>query len=176
MRRLLTSVLLFICVSGLLGASGCGGGASPTTGEEAPVAEEPPAAEPAVSHEILGSTIRMVDPKGRWTFRAEADRIEAESIHGPYALEPARAVYEEEGKAPVHMAANHGWVDEDSRRVVFEGDVVIAMEGGWRLEAPRLEYDLDSGEVVAAAGTKQTSTDGPHSAPRPPRTDEDAKP
>ncbi len=154
MRRLLASALLCISVSSLLGLSGCGGRPSPTTGEEAPAAEEPPAAEPAVSHEILGSTITIVDPKGRWTFRAEADRIEAESIHGPYALEPARAVYEEEGKAPVRMTANHARVDENSRRAVFEGDVVVAMEGGLRLEAPRVECNLDTGEVVATGRTK----------------------
>jgi hypothetical protein len=176
MRRLLTSVLLSICVSGLLGLYGCGGPPSPVPPEEAPTAEEPPEADPAVSHEILGSTITIVDPQGRWTFRAEADRIEAESMHGPYELKPARAVYEVEGKAPVRMTANHAWVDEDSRWAVFEGDVVVAMEGGWRLETPRLEYDLDSGEVVAADGTKQTATDRPHSAPKSPRTDEGTKP
>ncbi len=176
MRRLLTSLLACICVSGLLGPSGCGGGPSPTADQEQPAEEERAAAEPAVAHEILGSTITIVDPEGRWTFRAESDRIEAESMRGPYELGPARAVYEQEGRAPVRMTANRAWVDEESRRAVFEGDVVVAVEGGWRLETPRLEYNLDSGEVVAAAGTKQISTEDPHSAPKSPPTDEDTKP
>jgi hypothetical protein len=159
MRRSLTTVLLLLGVSGLLGLAGCGGGPSPAVPEqpqpaEEPADEEPREAEPVASHEILGSTIRMADPKGRWTFRAEADRIEAESIHGPYTLEPARAVYEEVGKAPVQMTADRARVDEESLRAVFEGDVVVASEGGWRMEAPRVEWDLDTGEVVATGQTK----------------------
>jgi LPS export ABC transporter protein LptC len=162
MRLSLATAVLLLGVSSLLGLAGCGGPPSRDVPEQQPAVEKEPDTEPVASHEILGSTIRIVDPEGRWVFRAEADRIEAESIDGPYALESARAVYEETGKAPVHMTGDHAWMDEDSGRVIFEGDVVIAMEGGWRLEAPRLEYDLDSGEVVAVGGTKETSVDRSH--------------
>ena len=159
MRRSLTTMLVLVGVSGLLGLAGCGGGPSSGVPEQAqpaaePADEEPQEAEPAASHEILGSTIRIADPEGRWTFRAEADRMEAESLHGPYTLEPARAVYEEVGKAPIHMTADRARVDEELLRAVFEGHVVVASEGGWQMEAPRVEYDLDTGEVVAAGRTK----------------------
>jgi lipopolysaccharide assembly outer membrane protein LptD (OstA) len=154
MRLSLAAVVLLLGLSSLLGLAGCGGPPSRDVPEQQPAVEKEPDTEPAASHEILGSTIRIVDPEGRWVFRAEADRIEAESIDGPYALESARAVYEEAGKAPVSMTANQARVDLASRRAVFEGEVTIASED-WRVEGvDRAEYDLDTGQVVATGRTK----------------------
>ena len=74
-------------------------------------------------------------------------------MHGPYTLAPARARYEEVGRRPALMSAERALIDQESRRVVFEGEVRIS-SGGWTLEADRVEYDLDSGEVVATGRTK----------------------
>jgi len=140
----------------LVVCGGCGGPPPP-----APVAESAPAPEekPDTSLQIEESKVKMVDPGGRWTFQAESERIEARSMHGPYTLTPARARYEEVGRPPALMTADKAQIDQESRRVVFEGDVRIS-SGAWTLEADRVEYDLDSGEVVATGRTKWTFSEG----------------
>jgi len=134
--------------------------------ERAPAAEEP-----AASQEIEKSKVKVVDPGGRWTFQAESERVEARSVHGPYTLTPARARYEEVGRPPALMSAERARIDQESRRVVFEGEVRIS-SGGWTLEADRAEYDLDSGEVVATGRTKWTFAEGPGGAAESLSTDE----
>ena len=132
-----------------------GEASAPPTGEaSAPPTGEASAPEgPAPSLEIEESKVTVVDPGGRWTFEAEAERMEAGSMHGPYTLTPARARYEEVGRPPALMTADKAQIDQESRRVVFEGDVRIS-SGAWTLEADRVEYDLDSGEVVAPGRPK----------------------
>jgi len=132
-----------------------GEASAPPTGEaSAPPTGEASAPEgPAPSLEIEESKVTVVDPGGRWTFQAESERIEARSMHGPYTLTPARARYEEVGRPPALMTADKAQIDQESRRVVFEGDVRIS-SGAWTLEADRVEYDLDSGEVVAPGRPK----------------------
>jgi len=132
-----------------------GEASAPPTGEaSAPPTGEASAPEgPAPSLEIEESKVTVVDPGGRWTFEAEAERMEAGSMHGPYTLTPARARYEEVGRPPALITADKAQIDQESRRVVFEGDVRIS-SGAWTLEADRVEYDLDSGEVVAPGRPK----------------------
>jgi len=160
--------LLMGMVAALVVCVGCGRPPAPS----APSAEKPPAAEtPAPSLEIEESKVKMVDPGGRWTFQAEAERMEAGSVHGPYTLTPARARYEEVGRPPALMSAERAQIDQESRRVVFEGEVRIS-SGGWTLEADRVEYDLDSGEVVATGRTKWTFSEGSGGAEESLSTDE----
>ncbi len=168
--RIDKTVLLMAMVAALVVCAGCGGP------PPAPVAEKAPAPEePAASLEIEEPKVRVVDPGGRWTFQAEGERMEAESVHGPYVLTPARARYEEVGRRPALMSAERALIDQESRRVVFEGDVRIS-SGGWTLEADRVEYDLDSGEVVATGRTKWTFSEGSGGAAESLSADEERSP
>ena len=155
---------VLLVLAALVVCAGCGSpsppvaerASAPAAGEaSAPPAESAPVPEekPPTSLEIEESKVTVVDPGGRWTFQAESERIEARSMHGPYTLTPARARYEEVGRPPALMTADKAQIDQESRRVVFEGDVRIS-SGAWTLEADRVEYDLDSGEVVAPGRPK----------------------
>ena len=144
-----------LVLAALVVCAGCGS-PSPPAAEKAsapPTGEASAPEGPAPSLEIEESKVTVVDPGGRWTFEAEAERMEAGSMHGPYTLTPARARYEEVGRPPALMTADKAQIDQESRRVVFEGDVRIS-SGAWTLEADRVEYDLDSGEVVAPGRPK----------------------
>lgn|GEM_PF-3594713 len=145
MKRILTQLACALSLAAILG---CGG--------EAPAPAPPEAEAPSqVSHEIVESTVTVIDPEGRWRFEVEADRVAADNVHGPYRLEPARARYEETGRAPVTISSQTAQVDQETHQVIFEGDVQITSET-WLLEADRIRYDLDSGEVVGAGRTKWT--------------------
>jgi len=80
MWRGIDKALLHIgMVAALVVCAGCGGPPAPP----APSAEKPPAAEtPAPSLEIEESKVKVVDPGGRWTFEAEAERMEAGACTG----------------------------------------------------------------------------------------------
>jgi len=150
----------FACILGLAAILGCGGKAS---------APAPPEAEtpPQVSHEIVESTVTVVDPEGRWRFEVEADHVSADNVHGPYRLEPARARYEETGRPPVKISAESAQVDQEARQVIFEGNVQIVSEA-WRLQADQIQYDLDSGEVVGTGRTKWVLVEDRNTAAEPP--------
>ena len=171
--RIDKALLLMGMVAALVVSAGCGSPPPPAAEKaSAPSAASAPAPEePAPSLEIEESKVKVVDPGGRWTFEAEAERMEAGSVHGPYTLTPARARYEEVGRPPALMSAERAQIDQESRRVVFEGEVRIS-SGGWTLEADRAEYDLDSGEVVATGRTKWTFSDGSGGAAESLSTDE----
>lgn len=164
-------VRVLVLAAALAVCAGCRG-APP-----APVAERAP--EPAettdTSLQIEESTVKVVDPGGRWTFEAESERMEAASVHGPYTLTPARARYEEVGRPEVLMSAKKGQIDQETRRVVFEGQVRIS-SGGWMVEADRAEYELDSGEVVVTGNTKWTFVDGGGGSGESQSADEDDSP
>ncbi|HUU54254.1 MAG TPA: LPS export ABC transporter periplasmic protein LptC [Armatimonadota bacterium] len=167
------ALFLMGMAAALVVSAGCGSPPPPAAEKaSAPSAASAPAPEePAPSLEIEESKVTVVDPGGRWTFQAEAERMEAGSVHGPYTLTPARARYEEVGRPPALMTADKAQIDQESRRVVFEGDVRIS-SGGWTLEADRAEYDLDSGEVVATGRTKWTFSEGSGGAAESLSTDE----
>jgi len=167
------ALFLMGMAAALVVSAGCGSPPPPAAEKaSAPSAASAPAPEePAPSLEIEESKVTVVDPGGRWTFQAEAERMEAGSVHGPYTLTPARARYEEVGRPPALMSAERAQIDQESRRVVFEGEVRIN-SGGWTLEADRAEYDLDSGEVVATGRTKWTFSEGSGGAAESLSTDE----
>jgi LPS export ABC transporter protein LptC len=160
-----TCAVLVLCA-----LAGCGGPRA-SVQRETP----PPAPKPAATHEIAETTIRFTDPKGKWKFQVKADRVEAATIHGPYDMTPATARYDEVSRPPVTMVAKHAHVDEDARRVVFEGDVHIASQE-WRLDADRVEYDLKTGKVVASGRTKWVFAGESVLAPRSPSAPKDGKP
>ncbi len=163
--------VLLSCAA-LLPFEGCGSAPPPA----APQAQrQRVSAEPAASHEIAGSEVKLVDPEGRWKFHLEAEQVEAASIHGPYALEPATARYEQIGRAAVLMSADRAQVDESARRVALAGNVRIT-SGAWELEADRAEYNLDSGEVVATGRTKWTFVELPRDRTESPVRDEGEQP
>jgi Lipopolysaccharide-assembly, LptC-related len=141
-----------------LALAGCGRPPAPTPSQPPP--------KPAVTHQIAETTIRFADPKGRWTFSLEADRVEAATIHGPYDMAPARGRYEEKGRAPVTLSADRAHVDEAARRVVLEGNAKISSPA-WGMQADRVDYDLRTGEVVATGRTKWVFTEGPPAAQSP---------
>jgi len=141
----LRKAMIFLFL-GLLALSGCGRRPPP------PVAKTPEATSPSgASHQVSGSTIRLADPQGRWTFEARAERVQAASLDGPYTLEPAECRYEQPGRPPVRMRAARAQVDRSAGRVVLEGDVRLD-SATWTLEARRVEYSLDEGKVVASGG------------------------
>jgi hypothetical protein len=161
MRRWIDKAALLV-LAALVVCAGCGNPPPPApVVEQAPAPEEqaPAPEEPVPSLEVEESKVKVVDPGGRWTFEAEAERMEAESVHGPYTLAPARARYEEVGRPPALMSAERAQIDQESRRVVFEGKVRIS-SGGWVVEADRTEYDLDSGEVVVTGNPKWRFSEG----------------
>ena len=103
--------------------------------------------------ELSEPTIRMVDPAGRWTFVIKAQSATAAGLHGPYEMKQVDATYKETGRPDVLITADTARLDESSRRVVFQGHVTLT-SGAWELQAARVDYDLDSGEVVAPASPK----------------------
>ena len=159
MRRWLTKQGIAAAV--LLTVVGCGKPRTPAS------QQPPPPPKPAIAHEIAETTVRFADPKGRWKFQVQADRVEAATVHGPYEMSPARARYDEVGRPPVTMSARRAHVDEAARRVTFEGDVQVDA-AAWRLQADRVEYDLKSGEVLASGRTKWVLTEGSTLTPQPP--------
>ncbi len=150
----------------LLALVGCG---RPPT----PPPARPPS-KPAFTHEIAETTFRFADPKGRWTFSLQADRVEAATVHGPYDMTPAKGRYEEVGQPAVTMSAQRAHVDETARHVVLEGDVRVASPT-WGLQADRVDYDLNTGKVVATGRTKWVFTEGSLAA-QPPSSRKDARP
>jgi len=108
---------------------------------------------PEGSHELKGMTVSVADPEGRWTFELKAESGTGKSLHGPWELRDTRGTYEEEGRPTISMSSRHAYLDEEAQHVSFDGDVVVASEG-WRLDADQVEYDLATGEVVAASRTK----------------------
>ena len=161
----LREVVACFCL-GLLALSGC----SPPAPVSGGKAEEAGSASSS-AHEMRGSTITVVDPEGRWRFEAKAETVEAAGVEGPYTLRPAKCRYEAAGAPPVLMTAARAEVDKQARRLVLEGEVRISA-GAWSLEAERVEYDLQAGEVVAPGRTKwtfnrdQVATDGAQSSRR----------
>lgn len=162
------------CLSlSLLALPGCSRRAAPPPPKVAPSETPTPSAtEPA--HEIAESTIRVADPQGRWTFEVQSERAEAAGIHGPYILSPAKGRYDEKGKQPVFMSADRTRVDEGARRVLFEGNVRIA-SAGWALEADRVDYNLNTGKVVASGRTKWTFSESASQLRNPDKGKEDEK-
>jgi LPS export ABC transporter protein LptC len=142
-----TLAILFL---GLLALSGC---ARPTPTPEAK--GEDAGSARATAHQMKGSTITVVDPEGRWRFEAKAETVQAAGVEGPYTLRPAECRYQAAGTPPVLITAARAEVDKQARRVVLEGEVRIRADA-WRLEAERVEYDLEAGEVVAPGRTKWT--------------------
>jgi len=135
----------------------------------------PPPPKPAAAHEIVETTVRFADPKGRWKFQLQADRVEAATMHGPYDMTPAKGRYDELGKTPVTISAKHAHVDEETRRVNFEGDVHVE-SAAWRLRADRLDYDLNTGKVFASGQTKSVFVGESAPGPQPPSAPKDGKP
>ncbi len=165
------SSMTYACAAvALLALAGCGRPSAP-----APQKAPPAPPMPAATHEIAESTVRFADPKGRWKYEVQADRVEAATVHGPYEMTPARARYDELGKPPVTMAAKRAHVDEEARRVVLEGDVHIASPT-WRLDADRAEYDLKTGKVVATGRTKWVFAGESAPASRLPSAPKDGRP
>jgi len=108
----------------------------------------------ATSHEVSGSTIRMADPAGRWSFEARAQRVETASLDGPYALQAAECRYQQSGRPPVLMRAARAQVDRSAGKAVLEGRVRLESDA-WVLEAERVEYDLNEGKVLASGGRNE---------------------
>lgn len=125
---------------------GCGGGPAPPQPQE----ESP---REAARHTITEATITSADPQGRWQVEIRAERGEAESVRGPYTLERAVVHYEAVGKPPVRMRADRARFEEAAARLTLEGSVEVKTDM-WSLETPRLVYDLERGEVLAAGRTK----------------------
>jgi LPS export ABC transporter protein LptC len=150
-----------IAAVSFLALAGCGRPRPPAPEQTAP----PP--KPGVGHEIEETTMRFADPKGRWKFEVKAERVEAATVHGPYAMTPATARYDEPGKPSVTMSAKRARVDEQARRVVLEGDVTVASPT-WRLQADRVEYHLNSGQVAASGDTKWVFAEGSGAAAQSP--------
>lgn len=121
----------------------------PAGGQVEPQAEP----SPAGTQELKGMTVSVADPEGRWTFELKAESGTGKSLHGPWELQSARGTYDEAGRPPILMSGRHAYLDEEAQHVSFDGDVVVQSEG-WRLEADQVEYDLATGEVVAASRTK----------------------
>ncbi len=155
LKRVITAALLLTIV-------GCGTSRTPV------VSQAPPPPTPIAAHEIAETSIKLADPKGRWLFQVEADRVEAATVHGPFDMSPARARYDEKEKPPIIMSAKQAHVDEAANRVIFEGNVDIASPT-WRLQADRVVYNLDTGEVEATGRTKWALT------PQPASKDKDGK-
>ncbi len=139
---------------GLLLTGGCGGRPSiqkPRQAEET--------AKSARSLEVGGSVIRMAAPEGDWKFEARSARATAPTIHGPYVLTPMEGRYEVKNQPPVLMGADRAEVDEAAKRVRLLGSVWVSFQGS-QLEADRVEYDLETGEVVAEGRTKWILSEG----------------
>lgn len=122
--------------------------------DEHPLTTQPPPASPP-SHEIAHSKITMIDPDSRWRFEATAQDIEAVSLDGPYDLEAAECRYEPVGEPPVLMSADRARLDEDLARLTMEGNVRINSDT-WQVEGERIEYDLNTRQVVGDSRTKFT--------------------
>jgi LPS export ABC transporter protein LptC len=148
---------LGVAAVALITLLGCGRSRTPAN------PQPPPPPKSATAHEIAKTTIKFADPQGRWTLQLEADRAEAVALRGPYNMSPARARYDEEGRPSVTISAKRAHVDEDARRVTFEGDVRID-SATWRLQADRAEYDLNTGKVAATGHTKWTLAEAPSPA------------
>jgi len=110
--------------------------------------------------ELSQPTVSVADPAGRWTFTMEAARATAAGLHGPYEMERVTGVHKETGRPDVLLSADKARVDEISRRVALQGSVHIT-SAAWQLQADRVDYNLDSGEVVATGRTKWTLTESP---------------
>ncbi len=165
-KRLLITIACLLLSAPFI--SGCGHKPAPTPPKPEPQPPVVQQGEPA--HEIEQSTIRIADPQGRWTFEVQSERAEAAGLHGPYTLSPAKGRYEEKNREPVTMSADRATVSEGSRRALFEGNVRIA-SAGWALEADRVDYDLNTGKVVATGHTNWTFTESPFQ----PQTSEEGK-
>jgi LPS export ABC transporter protein LptC len=137
-----------VLASCMLGILGCG-----RTHQEPPLLEAP--TTPTPSHEIARSKITMSDPEGQWNLEATAQRIEAASVSGPYELVGAECRYEPVDVPAIFMSADRASLDEDMARLTMEGNVSIRSTT-WQLEGERIEYDLDTREVVSDERTKLT--------------------
>lgn len=144
-RRYTIPILLLLS---FVAVCGCGGRGA----QREPSAETPSSAAPT-SHQITGSKMTMTDPNGRWTLDVRAERVKAAGVEGPYELAPAECTYQQAGRRPVFMRGTRAGLDKKAEKLVLEGNVHIT-SGAWQLEADRVEYDLNAGEVVAPGRTK----------------------
>jgi LPS export ABC transporter protein LptC len=110
---------------------------------------------PTPTHDISEPKITVKDPAGRWTFHVTAVRAEAAVADGLYELEAPECRYERSGEPPVFMRADRGNYDHDRKRLLMEGNAYAWAEGREMvIEAPRIEYDLRTGQVVLDDWTK----------------------
>ena len=121
-----------------------------------PAVPEPPresAPHPFTGADMERSVIRLSDPDGEWEFEARSDRVEISEAASSFVLRPAECRYQRTGDLPVLMTADQALIDRVGKRLQFEVSVTVSY-ADWQLETARVDYDLNTGEVVAGVRTK----------------------
>jgi LPS export ABC transporter protein LptC len=164
MRRYWAPVIALLLISGPL-LAGCGRkrvvrppvGEAPTERKVQEQRKEEEAGPPRTptSVKVEQPRLKVVDPKGQWTFAAQAQTMTAASPEGPYTMRQATGVYERKGQPPVHMRADQIIVDKGAKRVTLIGSVRLSTPT-MQVEGPRIEYNLDTQQVRAEGPTKMT--------------------
>ena len=145
-----TALLRICCLLSLLPvlAGGCARGPV-----EAPHPPDDSAPHPFIGGDMERSVIRLPDPDGKWEFEARSDHVEMSGAEGPFLLRPAECRYQRPGEPPVLMTADQARIDRVGKRLQLEGSVTVSY-ADWQLETARVDYDLNTGEVVAGVRTK----------------------
>jgi LPS export ABC transporter protein LptC len=164
MRWQWAPIIALLLISGLL-LAGCGrkravrppAGKAPAEQQAQEQRKEEEAGPPRTptSVKVEKPTVKVADPKGQWTFTAEAQTMTAASAEGPYTMRQATGVYERKGQPPVHMKADQIIVDKGAKRVTLIGSVRLSTPT-MQVEGPRIEYNLDTQQVRAGGPTKMT--------------------
>ncbi len=136
----------------LFAVSGCSRRPTVTSQDESEKTPSQP-----ISTQMQAPTVKVVDPKGKWTFEAHSKTGTLESKDGPYSMKQADAKYQEKGQPPVFMHADQIEVDRGAQRVTLIGAVKIRSQIAV-VEGERITYDLKTGKVKATAPTKWTLT------------------
>ncbi len=163
MRRQWVTIIVLVLVSGLL-VSGCVRKAAVAPPPPKPAApeqqvqqqrQEEEAGPPRVpsSMKVEKPKVKVADPKGRWTFEAQAETMTAASANGPYTMRRATGRYERKGQPPVTMRADQIVVDQGTRHATLTGSVHLESPT-MQVDAPRVVYDLDTQQVHATGPTK----------------------
>jgi|WetSurMetagenome_2_1015567.scaffolds.fasta_scaffold361829_2 lipopolysaccharide assembly outer membrane protein LptD (OstA) len=151
MRRYPLTIAAFCLALALPVLTGCGGGGKATEAEKEPGQTAPTAMK------METATVKLADPKGRWTFTAKAKETELAAQDGPYHLKGATGRYEQTGKEPVLMSADRVDVDKKAEQVHLAGSVRVTM-GAMMMESDEFDYNLRTGKVVARGQPKLTLT------------------
>ena len=134
----------------LLALAGCG---RPGTPRPRAPKEDPP--ETPVATKMTNSTVRIADPKGKWTLEVRSKTMDAPREEGPYHLTEVEGQLQQPGQPSVKLKADRAVVDKQAERMAMQGAVRITRPG-IVLEGERITYDLKTGKVLADAPTKTT--------------------